>query len=141
VSFNVGEKDTTGNDYKTFLNEFKWFTKKYNPEDIYHSLRCGLVHQFIIKNGKFMLTHNNSHWHLKIYKNYTVLNYQNFFEDIKNLKKEYFSMIEKDDNKRRTFLEKFNKKGFLVPSSVLFFPDQAIEYKEDIVEITSNSTE
>ena len=116
ASFNVGG-ETTRNDYINFLKEYKWFTKKYNPKDIYHSLRCGLVHNFTIKDGKYALTNNHSELHLCVDKKGQIfLNFEDFFKDFKRLKKEYFNQIKNiKGNKGGKFFKRFQELGFLLP--------------------------
>jgi len=115
ASFNIGG-ETNPNDYKNFLRGYKWFIKKYNPDDIYHSLRCGLVHNFTIKDGKYTLIHKRPDLHLKIDpKGKIILNFEDFFKDFKRLKKEYFKKIKDPKNKKAgNFFKRFQTLGFLM---------------------------
>lgn len=118
ASFNVG-RETAGEDYIDFLKEYKWFTQKYNPKYIYHSLRCGLVHNFTIKGGKYALTHKQSLRHRTIEnirgQEMIILNFEDFFEDFKRLKKEYFTKVRNPrENKKQNFLKRYRKIGFLL---------------------------
>jgi len=116
ASFNYGA-DTTRHAreaYIDFLKEYEWFTKKYNPEDIYDSLRCGLVHNFTIHGGKFTLTHNNPELHLTTYKGQIILNYEDFYCDFKKLKEEYFKKVKDPKNgKAANFMKRYETLGFL----------------------------
>jgi len=116
ASFNYGG-DTTGHAreaYTDFLKEYEWFTKKYNPEDIYDSLRCGLVHNFTIHGGKFTLTHNHPELHLTTHKGQIVLNYEDFYCDLKRLKEEYFEKVkDPKDGKIANFMKRYSVLGFL----------------------------
>jgi len=116
ASFNYGG-DTTHHSkeaYTDFLKEYEWFTKKYSPEDIYDSLRCGLVHNFTIHGGKFALTHNHPELHLTPHKGQTVLNYEDFYRDLKRLKEEYFEKVKKPKNgKLANFMKRYETLGFL----------------------------
>ena len=110
---NFGERSTKQR-YIAFLKEYNWFTDKYSPEDIYQSLRCGLVHNFSIHNKKYVLIHNRTDYHLKITDTgQIVLNFQDFFEDFKRLKKEYFEKVNNDQNKRAKFIKCLKEIGFL----------------------------
>ena len=113
ASFNVGGK-TNKEDYIHFLEEYDWFIKKYNPIDIYESLRCGLVHNFTIHGGKFTLTHNNHGLHLTTHKGQIVLNYEDFYRDFKKLKEEYFKKVKDPGNgKLANFMKRYETLGFL----------------------------
>lgn len=113
ASFNVGGK-TEKEDYINFLGEYDWFVKKYNPTDIYESLRCGLVHNFTIHGGKFTLTHNNPELHLTTPKGQIILNYEDFYCDLKRLKEEYFEKVKTPGGgKLANFMNRYEKLGFL----------------------------
>jgi len=113
TSFNVGGK-TKNRDYINFLEEYDWFVKKYNPTDIYNSLRCGLVHNFTILEGKFTLTHNHPELHLTIHKGQKVLNYEDFYCDLRRLKEEYFEKVkDPKSGKIANFMKRYERLGFL----------------------------
>jgi len=115
ASFNVGGK-TEKEDYINFLGEYDWFVKKYDPTDIYESLRCGLVHNFTIHGGKFIITHNNPELHLTTTpKGQTILNYEDFYCDLKRLKEEYFEKVKAPGGGKLTdFMNRYEKLGFLL---------------------------
>jgi len=114
ASFNVGGK-TKNKDYINFLGEYDWFVKKYNPTDIYESLRCGLVHNFTIHGGKFALTHNHPEQHLTKHKGQIILNYEDFYCDLKRLKEEYFEKVEDPKGgKIANFMNRYERLGFLL---------------------------
>jgi len=121
ASFNYGgdTKRHAKEAYTDFLREYKWFTKKYKPEDIYDSLRCGLVHNFTIIGGKYALTHKEPSRHRKTEnidgQKMIILNFKDFFEDFKRLKKEYFAKVRNpQENKTQNFLKRFGNMGFLL---------------------------
>jgi hypothetical protein len=96
------------------LNEYEWFTEKYNPEDIYDSLRCRLVHKFTILGGKFTLTYNKPALHLTTHKGQIVLNYEDFYRDFEKLKEEYFQKVKDPGNgKLANFTKRYETSGFL----------------------------
>jgi hypothetical protein len=118
ASFNAGGK-TTRKKYVDFLKEYKWFIKKYKPEDIYDSLRCGLVHNFTIIGGKYALTYKEPSRHRKTEnidgQKMIILNFKDFFKDFKRLKKEYFAKVRNlQENKTQNFLKRFRNLGFLL---------------------------
>lgn len=108
--------DTTRDDYINFLKTYKWFSKKYNPEYVYKSLRCGLVHNFTVKKSKFALTHKHPELHLKVtQRDEIILNYEDFFTDIKRLSREFFGKARKDPTTRAKLIERFSQIGILGP--------------------------
>ena len=122
ASFNVGG-ETSSNDYINFLKEYEWFTEKYVPEDVYKSLRCGLVHNFTIKGGKYVLASGEPENHLKtkrlLGEPMICLNLEDFLEDFKRLKDEYFTKVKNTEgNKAQNFLKRFSNIGFLLPVGV-----------------------
>jgi len=122
ASFNTGG-ETRGSDYINFLNEYEWFTRKYIPEDIYKSLRCGLVHNFTIKGDRYILGSKEPENHLKtkqfLGESMICLNLEDFLEDFKRLKNEYFAKVKKPEkNKTQNFLKRFTEVGFLLPIGI-----------------------
>lgn len=122
ASFNYGD-DTTGHAreaYTDFLREYEWFTEKYVPEDVYISLRCGLVHNFTIKGGRYVLVSREPENHLKtrqfLGETMICLNLENFLEDFIRLKNEYFAKVRQSiENKSQNFLKRFSNVGILLP--------------------------
>ncbi len=80
--------------YKEFIEKY---LKKYgySPNDLYDSLRNGLVHHFTIKKYKYELTQQQADYHLKD-NGYgqQILNAENFEDDIVGATKEYFDEVE-----------------------------------------------
>jgi len=75
------EKMGVKSSYIGFIREY--FNDKYNAEDLYYSLRNGLIHMFTIQNGKYALTHKNPELHLTTLNGQTLLNAGDFLEDLK----------------------------------------------------------
>lgn len=119
ASFNVG-RETTGEDYINFLKEYEWFMDKYVPEDIYRSLRCGLVHNFTIKGGRYILASREPENHLKtkqfLGELMICLNFEDFLKDFKRLKDEYFAVVRRTKDKAQSFIKRFTEIGFLLPA-------------------------
>jgi len=116
AGFNYGGDTTrhTKEAYTDFLKEYGWFIKKYNPEDVYDSLRCGLVHNFTIHEGKFSLTHKHPELHLKTHKGQIILNFEDFYGDFKRLKEEYFKKVnDSKSGKTADFMKRYETLGFL----------------------------
>lgn len=89
-------------------------------KDVYKSLRCGLVHNFTIKGGRYILVSREPENHLKtrqfLGETMICLNLEDFLEDFIKLKNEYFAKVRQSvENKSQNFLEKFSNIGFLLP--------------------------
>lgn len=112
------DQNTNGNDYKQFLRQCDWFSKKYDVEDIYNFIRCGLVHNYSLRAAKYGLMHNHPEKHLAIEDGRTILNYEDFFQDIKRLKKEFFEKIKTDNSASERLVERVKNFGFLGPVQV-----------------------
>ena len=122
AGFNAG-RAAKKKDYIRFLNEYEWLVEKYNPEDFYQSLRCGLVHNFMTNYGKFCFSSGVPEKHRVIEESegrkMINLNFENFFEDFRRLKQEFFAKVrESEGNKRASFLKRFNEVGFLMPVDI-----------------------
>ncbi len=122
AGFNAG-KAADKNDYIKFLNEYKWLTKKYNPKDLYESLRCGLVHNFTTNYGKFCFSKKAPEEHRLMVeyagRKMINLNFEDFFRDFIRLKQEFFAKVRKSKgNKRPNFLKRFKKVGFIMPAHI-----------------------
>jgi hypothetical protein len=102
------------NDYKEFLKAHAEFDR-YSPDDLYNSLRNGLVHNFTIHNGSFALIHNRPDLHLKMaLSGQTILNFEDFFKDFKALKTAIFNKAKSDRDARDKFIKRFRDVGFVV---------------------------
>lgn len=103
----------TGKNYREFVDEY--FPKsRYQSNDLYDSLRNGLVHMFSIRKKKYALKHNRSDLHLeKDTEERIILNARNFRDDLVNAKDSYFNDVEKSPKLFALFKKRYDCWGFL----------------------------
>lgn len=112
AGFMCGGK-TTNKEYKQFITEY-FPTGLYDADDLYDSLRNGLVHMFTIKNHKYSLTHNSPDLHLKLDgEGRVTLNAGNFRDDLKQATLKYFDAVEKQPKLLDNFIKRIDDYGFL----------------------------
>lgn len=119
TGLNMGNsKNTTQNDYENFLNKYLWFTAKYKTSDMYKLIRCGLAHNFSLRNSKYALSHKSDLIHLSLVDGRIILKYEDFFRDIKRLKKEYFLSVWANYDNQVNLVERVKTFGFLGPIKI-----------------------
>lgn len=121
-------KDTNGADYKNFLNTYAWFVDRYNSEDIYKLVRCGLVHNFSLRDSRYVLSHKSSLKHLEKLNGRIVLKYEEFFDDIKQLKRQFFDKVRLDKDGMARLKERVEYFGFLSPVEIIVKADCPDDY-------------
>lgn len=98
----------------------KYFPSCYDPEELYDSLRNGLVHMFTIKNKTYSLIHNRSNLHLQADKHgQTILNAQDFFNDLKVAKDQYFVDVVHQQGLLDKLIDRYQRDGFLNSDDIL----------------------
>ena len=112
--------ETKGRDYKDFLKQDIDFPKKYEPEGIYNSLRCGLVHNFTIHGGIYALTWGHPEYHLKrTQTGQQFINLEDFYQDFRKLMENLFDQIKTDASLQKKFIKRHKKLGILVQRDTL----------------------
>jgi len=108
-------KDSNGKIYARFISRF--FDKNlYDGDDLWHNLRNGLVHNYTIHKSKYVLTDGHSHLHGLPYEpdgDKTVLNLENFFEDLVKAKQTFFAMLKASQDHRENVKRRVSKVGVL----------------------------
>lgn len=114
-SFLLGE--STKGKVKSAYTEFirRYFPSGlYDPDDLYDSLRNGLVHLFTIKDRKYALIDGNSHLHLtKDVDGQVWLNAEDFMQDLNTARERYFDDVETNRNLMDKLLKRLERDGFL----------------------------
>jgi hypothetical protein len=109
-------KETTCNDYINFIQRFVCpIDSRYEAEPLYKSLRCGLVHNYTIKGGRYSLTDAKPHLHFaQDTKDSTkkILNLEDFISVFKNACIEYFKAVENDTTLQENLRKHINNVGF-----------------------------
>ena len=116
-------RDTNSNDYKEFV---KRFLPQYNPEELYHDLRCGLVHNFTDRGKviKYDFREDRSKHHLRLRPRkgnrgvkMRVINLSNFIHDLRFALNKFFDVLEHNPEMMRRSVQRYKKVG-LVDGSV-----------------------
>lgn len=109
-------KEKVGDRYIDFVGKF---LTMYNPEDLYHELRCKLVHNYS-GGKKYEYTHNKPKSHLKPSKlpGRTIINLENFLKELKNARDQYLDLVNSNRTFRTRMVKKYKKYGILGPSPI-----------------------
>lgn len=102
-----------GEAYIDFINDH--FPPGYSADDLYKSLRNGLVHLFTIKQAKYALTHGQPSLHLTITPatGQVVLNASSFRDDLVTARDNYFSCVESQQTYLDKLVESCDREGVL----------------------------
>lgn len=102
--------DSSKGNYINFVNRF---LPDYSGKDLYESLRCKLVHNYT-EGGKYEFTDDKPHLHFKISKRRKiVINLENFLNDLKIAKGEYFKLVDDNKSYKERLIDRFKKVGIL----------------------------
>ncbi len=105
--FYTGEQ-STGKNFAKFMKSFDSL-KHYNAEKIWISMRCGLAHNYTIKENAFMLTHNNPTLHKSTTsEGATILNFDDFYNDFKQAAEEYLHLLEENTDLQKRFVKNYD---------------------------------
>ncbi len=106
-------KDVGGDGYREFVSRF-FEDKRYDPRDLWTSIRCGLVHKFAVEDGRFAYTHNEPHLHFKTDKSgRTYLNLEQFMDDIEAAARRFFEAVDADPEIRAHVVKRVTKVGIM----------------------------
>jgi hypothetical protein len=99
--------------YTTFIDSY-FPPGQYDAEELFDSLRNGLVHMYTIKDKKYVLTDGKPHLHLTLQSNgQIILNLESFYEDWVEAKERYFDAVEADPSLLDKLLLRLRRDGFL----------------------------
>ena len=89
----VDKKKVMRGSDKRFKDFVKRYLTRYNPNSLYHDLRCGLVHSYA-EGGSYVFTDaNKAGFHFDLhYTNKTILNLEDFCADLR----EAYRMLRSD---------------------------------------------
>lgn len=91
-----------------------YFSSVYNAEDLYDSLRNGIVHSFTIKNHRYALKHRQPEMHLRPNaQGFELINLENFFQDWQDAKNKFFDDVEQKPDLLDRVYERYVRDGFL----------------------------
>jgi hypothetical protein len=110
-------KDASPTTFGDFVRRFISPSDKpsrYDPDDLYKSLRSKLVHNHAIWNARYYLTHGRPELHLKpVNTDGTVLNLEDFFQDVEGASRAYFRAVDSDHELQRKLASRLDKVGTL----------------------------
>jgi len=93
TGFYCGEK-ANGKHYKSFVRDF---LPKYDPDKLYHDLRCGLVHNYSVGQSYVFTDANKGGTHFETtMKGLVILNLEDFLNDLERAVHDYFKLLEND---------------------------------------------
>lgn len=103
-------RQTTARDYEDFFRNY--LPSIYNPSMLYKDLRCKLVHNYS-EGGSYWFTDNNSHLHGQTSNGRTVINLENFIDDLENAFDKVLGQIQSDPSKNQKAIHRYNSIGLL----------------------------
>lgn len=106
-------KDVGGDGYREFVGRF-FEDKRYDPRDLWTSIRCGLVHKFAVEDSRYAYTHNEPNLHFKTDKTgRTFLNLEQFMDDIESAARRFFELADSDPTIRGHVVYRVTKVGIM----------------------------
>lgn len=99
--------------YTGFVREY-FVPNLYDEDELYESLRVGLVHLFSIKDMKYALVSDKPDLHLREDDNgQVILNAQNFRNDLVQAKDGFFDAVESNPALLERVIQRHTRDGFL----------------------------
>lgn len=110
-------RDASQHTFEQFLQRFMSppnQPSRYDPKELYRSLRNKLVHNYAIWNAKYYLTHGRPEAHLQpVASDAVVLNLEDFFTDVESASGEYFRTVDADVSLQQKLAARLDKIGTL----------------------------
>lgn len=103
-------RDATRTDFKNFVHEYLGSTYNGIDNDLYFSMRCGMVHNYQPMNlpgnttTKYKLTHNQHEQHLVADADGVWLNLQDVIFDVREALNKFFGEVETEGSESRARL-------------------------------------
>jgi hypothetical protein len=111
----VSGRETRKKDYEDFVRNY--LPSTYNPKKLYKDLRCRLVHNYS-EGGSYWLTYNQPQLHGQTMNSLTVINLENFIEDLDAAFNKFIKMIEHDPLAMQKAIDRYNSIGLLCPGGM-----------------------
>ena len=105
-------KESTAETFKKFVSDFmkqEYHGVGYNPRRLRTSLRNKLVHSYSL--GDYILIHNHPDLHLTPHSGATILNQENFFQDVKQAADAYFARVAQETTLQDKLSDRVSKDG------------------------------
>lgn len=108
-------RETKPKDYKDFVSHY--LPPIYNPSKLYKDLRCRLVHNYS-EGGSYWFKDNNSELHGKVIDGRTIVNLENFIDDLENAFNKLLEDIQFDPLKKQKAIDRYNSVGILCAGGI-----------------------
>ena len=102
--------ETGGRDYKNFVGNY--LPSIYDPSKLYKDLRCKLVHNYS-EGGSYWFTDNKPHLHGQTENGRTIINLENFINDLENALHKLLEEIQSDSSMQKKAIDRYNSIGLL----------------------------
>jgi hypothetical protein len=109
-------RETKGSDYKNFVSNY--LPSIYEPQKLYSDLRCKLVHNYS-EGGSYWFTDNNPQLHGKTENGRTIINLENFIDDLENALHKLLQEIQFNQSKKQTAINRYNSIGLLCVGGIV----------------------
>jgi hypothetical protein len=103
-------RETTRKDYKDFVRLY--LPAIYEPSKLYTDLRCKLVHNYS-EGGSYWLKHGQPQLHGKVVGSRTVINLENFLDDLEHAFHKVMKDIQHDPSVKASAISRYNSIGLL----------------------------
>jgi len=102
----------SGERYKNFVKEY---LPRYNEDDLYLSLRCGLVHNYVEHYGRYLLDSNDysANLHLQPEGDRIWINRQKFVDDLESAYNNFRAHVLSDDKVFALAVNRLNSLGLM----------------------------
>ena len=103
-------RETRRKDYKDFVRHY--LPPVYDPSKLYTDLRCKLVHNYS-EGGSYWLKDNQPQLHGQTVNGRTIINLENFVDDLENAFHRFMKQIQSDPSAKQKAIDRYNSIGLL----------------------------
>jgi hypothetical protein len=103
-------RETKPKDYKDFVRDY--LPPLYDPSKLYTDLRCKLVHNYS-EGGSYWLKDNQPQLHGQTVNGRTIINLENFVDDLENAFHRFMEQIQSDPSAKQKAIGRYNSIGLL----------------------------
>jgi len=107
--------ETKPKDYKDFVRDY--LPPVYDPSKLYKDLRCRLVHNYS-EGGSYWLKDNQPQLHGQIVSGRTVINLEDFIDDLEDAFHKFMKKIQSDPTAKQKAIDRYNSIGLLCRGGV-----------------------
>lgn len=114
AGFRVGG-ETKGRDYKAFVRDF--LPSLYDPDKLYHDLRCKLVHNYS-EGGSYAFTFSQPSLHGTNVGGRLIINLEDFIQDLEEAYKKFESILDGDTDAQTLAERRYDSIGLIGVAAV-----------------------